>query len=270
MVICRSLSTQSGDKSAPKWAGEYEVITWCMGLICRRGVGVFSCIKCNSSRALHLTNLNLFSVRSTVTTTKWLKKVCLDVSSRLNLPLLTIVSKHSRAARRGEIVDGEAKLLERIANTENNDIKKSIIRTTIKNENLLARKMELNRVRKKGNKKNSSADKHKSDRGIKVEGILATKIQQSIDRARFVQNARKSGWEQINKSVNLQPRKENAEELAKTQAQIEKEEEDEYVKQFYIDAGKEEDAGKKEVKKEEAKANALKGNVFALLDETEA
>lgn len=125
-------------------------------------------------------------------------------------------------------------------------------------------------MRKRGNKKNNSAVKHKSDRGLKVEGILATKIQQSIDRARFVQNARKSGWEQINKSVNLVLKKEEVEDLAKSQAQIEKEEEDEYVKQFYMDAGKEDDVEKKEAKREEVKAGAMKGNVFALLDEAEA
>lgn len=181
--------------------------------------------------------------------------------------LLTPVSKHSRAARRGEIsTDGEAKLLERIAKSENNDVKKSIIRTTIKNENLLARKMELDKVRKRGNKKNNNAIKHKNDRGIKVEGVLATKIQQSIERARFVQNARKSGWEQINKSIDISAKVEQFDKPEKTQAQIEKEEEDEYVKQFYTDAGNKE----VEEKKKEEKVNASKGNVFALLEETEA
>lgn len=195
----------------------------------------------------------------------------MEVSSNLIFQLLTPVSKHSRAARRGEInVDGVAKLLERIAKTESIDVKKSIIRTTIKNENLLARKMELDKVKKRGNKKNNSAIKYKNDRGIKVEGILATKIQQSIDRARFVQNARKSGWEQINKTINIETTSGNFEEPVKTQAQIEKEEEDEYVKQLYTDTGKDGEMEKEEVKKEEVKANGLKGNVFALLDETEA
>lgn len=130
--------------------------------------------------------------------------------------------------------------------------------------------MELDKVKKRGNKKNNSAIKHKNDRGIKVEGILATKIQQSIDRARFVQNARKSGWEQINKTINIETTSGNFEEPVKTQAQIEKDEEDEYVKQFYTDAGKDGEMEKEEVKKEEVKANGSKGNVFALLDEAEA
>lgn len=126
--------------------------------------------------------------------------------------------------------------------------------------------MELDKVRKRGNKKNNNAIKHKNDRGIKVEGVLATKIQQSIDRARFVQNARKSGWEQINKSIVISTKIEEFEKPEKTQAQIEKEEEDEYVKQFYTDAGNKEAVEKKK----EEKVNASTGNVFALLEETEA
>lgn len=154
--------------------------------------------------------------------------------------------------------------MEKIAKSENNDVKKSIIRTTIKNENLLARKMEMDKIRKKGNKKLNNALKHKSDRGTKVEGILATKIQQSIDRAKFVQHARKSGWDQINKSINIRPSTLEKEEPAKTQAQIEQEQEDEYVKQFYTNDS---EAKEEEKKKVDQPKN---GNVFALLDEAEA
>lgn len=154
--------------------------------------------------------------------------------------------------------------MEKIAKSENNDVKKSIIRTTIKNENLLARKMEMDKIRKKGNKKLNNALKHKSDRGTKVEGILATKIQQSIDRAKFVQHARKSGWDQINKSINIRPSTLENEEPAKTQAQIEQEQEDEYVRQFYTNDSEPKEEEKKKVDQPK------NGNVFALLDEAEA
>lgn len=152
--------------------------------------------------------------------------------------------------------------MEKIAKTENSDVKKSIIRTTIKNENLLARKMELDKVRKRGNKKKTSTLKHKNDRGVNVEGILATKIQQSIDRAKYVQSARKAGWDQINKSITIKSVGGESQEPTKTQAQIDRDEEDEYVKQFY--------ANTSEPQVEKPAPTPSSGNVFALLEEAEA
>lgn len=155
--------------------------------------------------------------------------------------------------------------MERIAKSDNNDVKKSIIRTTIKNENLLARKMEMEKVKKKGHKKKNNAIKHKTDRGTKVEGILATKILQSIERAKFVQNARKAGWDQINKSINIKSTHNDKEDAVKTQAQIEQEEEDEYVKQFYTTVNDSESA-----RKPKDSVKPSNNNVFALLNEAEA
>lgn len=80
-------------------------------------------------------------------------------------------------------------------------MRKSIIRTAIKNENLLAKKMESLRVKK--NTKKTSSLKHKLQRSSKLDGVLGTKIEQSIARARFVQGSRKAGWEQINKSLTV-------------------------------------------------------------------
>lgn len=140
---------------------------------------------------------------------------------------------------------------------ENSDVKKSIIRTTIKNENLLAKKMELNRIKKKGNKKLNSALKHKSERTSKLQGVLSTKIQQSIERAKYVQNARKSGWDKINKSIEVSNALVERAGVPSEQEQ-QQAEEDEYVKQFFADGPAEE---KKEEKKEEKN-----GNIFALLD----
>lgn len=172
------------------------------------------------------------------------------------------VSKRSRAARRGEVsLDGEAKLLENIPKAENDDVKKSIIRTTIKNENLLAKKMEMEKIKKKGNKKKTSAFKSKTDKGLRVEGVLASKIQQSIDRARYVQSARKAGWDQINKTIQIKnDLLENAPQPAAepTAEEMEQQEEDDYVDEFFNNE-----------KKVEETPKVLK-NAFALLDETEA
>lgn len=90
-------------------------------------------------------------------------------------------------------LDPEAKKLANIPKGEDNEVRKSIIRTTIKNENLLARKME-SKVKKKQPKK-------KLLRASNLDGVLASKIQQSIERAKYVQGARKAGWEQINKEA---------------------------------------------------------------------
>jgi hypothetical protein len=182
--------------------------------------------------------------------------------------LLTVVSKHSRAARRGEIVDGgEARLLEKLPK-ENDGVRKSIIRTSIKNENLLANKMENLKIRKT-NKKKTSALKHKLDRSTKVDGVLQSKIEQSIARAKYVQAARKSGWEQINSNIDIKGVSEEAEKK-KTAKEIEKEEEDAYVDQFFkSDEEKEEKEEKDDVPKQQVSfTNA--GNVFAALEETEA
>ena len=114
------------------------------------------------------------------------------------------VSKHSRAARRGLIdtdSSGEAKSLESLPR-ENSGVKKSIIRTTIKNENLLNKKLEKSKI-KKINKKQTSALKHRVERSGKLSGVLETKIEKSIARAKYVQNARKSGWDKINQTIIL-------------------------------------------------------------------
>lgn len=111
------------------------------------------------------------------------------------------ISKHSRAARRGLIRDvGEARDLELVPKVDGGEIKKTIIRNTISNENLLNRKMENSRIRKH-NKKKTSALVHKVERNQKLGGVLITKIEQSITRARYIQGLRKAGWDQINKSI---------------------------------------------------------------------
>lgn len=150
------------------------------------------------------------------------------------------MSKHSRAARRGLIEDeGEAKELASIPKAESSDVKKSIIRTTIKNENLLAKKMENSKIRKsKASTKKTNTLKKKIDRSDKLSGVLSTKIEQSIARAKYVQSARKANWSQIDKSA-LEGMSVNISALEKpkpkTEAELEKEEEDAYVADFYND-----------------------------------
>lgn len=121
---------------------------------------------------------------------------------------------------------------------ESDELKKSIIRTTIKNENLLAKLMEKAKIRKKFNKKLNNSLRHKADRSTKVEGVLATKIQQSIERAKYIQRTRKSGWDQINRTLNMKLSKERKESvLEKTKEDADQEAEDEYVRNFYADVG---------------------------------
>lgn len=177
-------------------------------------------------------------------------------------PLLTVVSKHSRAARRGEIDEGgEARLLEKLAK-ENDGVKKSIIRTSIKNENLLAKKMENLKIRK-ANRKKTSALKHRLERSGKVDGVLQSKIEQSIARAKYVQGARKSGWEQINNKIDILGASEEADKK-KPAKEIEREEEDAYVDQFFKSDDEKDDSPSHQV------PVANSGNVFAALEETEA
>lgn len=177
------------------------------------------------------------------------------------------MSKRSRAARRGEVdLEGEAKSLASVPKAENSDVRKSIIRTTIKNENLLAKKMEKDAIRKKSNKKKTSALKHKLGRGLKLDGVLASKIQQSIDRAKYVQTARKLGWDQINKGLNVKTveelRKQDKLEKPRTEEEMEMDEEDAYVEEFFKDTKSTPEEAKTERKPDQ--------NAFALLEETEA
>ncbi|KAK6463609.1 Alb1-domain-containing protein [Scheffersomyces coipomensis] len=191
------------------------------------------------------------------------------------------ISKRSRAARRGEIADeGEAKELSNIAKPESNDVRKSIIRTTIKNENLLMKKMEDSKIRKaaNSNKKKSNALRSKVERNDKLSGVLAGKIEQSIARAKYVQTTRKSGWERINKSITIASEisiidtasKDDKEDddvaREKTAEEIEKEAEDAYVRDFY---GEDKPEGKEE-EEESVPIVSLSNNRFALLEETES
>lgn len=112
------------------------------------------------------------------------------------------VLKRSRAARRGLLEEGDGKDLHKLPRAEPQAVKKSIIRTTIKNENLLARKMEALKI-----KKNKKPTKSLRSQTVDKQGVLLAKIAQSIARAKMVQNARKAGWDQINRAAKVQTEK---------------------------------------------------------------
>lgn len=159
-------------------------------------------------------------------------------------------SKHSRAARRGEVESHEAKELAQLPKQETN-LKKTIIRSTILSENLLAKKLENKRNK---NKKQGKAIK--TSRTTNLNGILSTKIEHSIARYNFIKSKRNVGWDKINQDIKVSNPVEQEEQ--QNQKDLEQQEEDEYVKQFF-----EQDEPKK------APSSAT-FNKFALLDESEA
>lgn len=151
----------------------------------------------------------------------------------------------------------------------------------------MAKKLEKDKVRKKGNKKLNNSLKHKADRSTKVEGVLATKIQQSIERAKFIQTTRRAGWDQINKTIKLGGSSEleseeggdrasvREQKRAEAQArlQAEKEAEDEYIRYFRAGLeskdGKDGEEGEEEKQEEEEKpagASYVPQNRFSILE----
>lgn len=130
------------------------------------------------------------------------------------------------------------------------------------------KKIENQKV-KKYNKKKTSSLKHRLDRSVKVEGVLSHKIQESLKRAKYVQNARKSGWEQINKNIDIQNNLSEFEiaETEKTQEQLDQEDEDAYVADVFSNDNKSNDVNNDNKSQNENK-NYI--NKFALLEEIDA
>ena len=144
----------------------------------------------------------------------------------------------------------------------NDDVKSSIIRTTIKNENLLNKKMEMKQL-SKINKKKNNALKSKKDRSAKIAGILGEKIEQSISRAKYVQSSRKSGWDLINKGIKINQSASILTAEEPSAEDIEKAEEDAYVAEFFADSNKATSTNNKV-------SGQRNTNAFSLLEETEA
>lgn len=131
--------------------------------------------------------------------------------------------------------------------------------------------MEKDKIRKKSNKKLNNQLRHKADRSTKVEGVLATKIQQSIERAKFVQTTRKAGWDQINRTLTISSSASDKEKkLAVEQAEedMDRQAEDQYVKDFYGDseANMTDDVGVPEKPTTDVLEKLKSTNRFALLE----
>ncbi|GMM28472.1 Ecm1 protein [Martiniozyma asiatica (nom. inval.)] len=131
------------------------------------------------------------------------------------------ISKHSRAARRGELdkfESSEAQELAKQPRHESTDVITPMIRSSLdKNQQLLNNKL-TSRVEKKKQalemlkngvannatgikKKNSLISKtikSKQRKFLSVDGRLGNKIEKSIRRNKIVANLRKTGWEKIN------------------------------------------------------------------------
>lgn len=128
------------------------------------------------------------------------------------------ISKHSRAARRGEIdpfESAETKELASIPRLENTDTVSPLIRSSInKNQQLLNDKMSKiskastklkpgdNIVTMHNNKKKqhmvSKTIRTKHHKFQNIEGRLDMKIEKALKRKKLVGNLRKTGWERIN------------------------------------------------------------------------
>lgn len=119
----------------------------------------------------------------------------------------SLVSKHSRAARRNEIDEPEAKSLAALPRAEKTDLTSAIIRaTTKKNEDLLNNKMKKKepktQIQKDEARKASNLSKLKMEKAIMQNEILQDKILKSKQRSKYVQTSRKQNWDAINQSVN--------------------------------------------------------------------
>lgn len=167
-----------------------------------------------------------------------------------------VVSKHSRAARRNEIQEPEAKALETLPRAEKTDLTSVIIRATAKkNEDLLTSKMnKKERSKNKVTKKSTpvtNINKERVERAINLSERLEGKISKSKQRAKMVQTTRKANWDVINSEVKIRT---ETLEAASDDKDSEKLQEDSMVDDFY------------EVDK--PKIQTAK-NAFALLDEVE-
>lgn len=155
--------------------------------------------------------LQLISIKSRVCDTiqtapaqpqRWLRRVCVHRISSLQCTNLS-VSKHSRAARRNEIVEPEGKTLSTLPRADKTDLTSSMIRTMKKNEDLLAQKMHKKERTKvsKNQVVSSNVDKEKLERAISLGERLEGKIHKAKQRAKMVQKTRKSNWDMINSTV---------------------------------------------------------------------
>ncbi|SCU79810.1 LAME_0B00452g1_1 [Lachancea meyersii CBS 8951] len=118
------------------------------------------------------------------------------------------VSKNSRASRRFEALDTEAQTLAQLPRAQDLDVTNKLIRTASKNEQLLEAKMRKkdktsNKVGKKTIKKSAleNLDSERVARALNISSRLDGKVEKAKTRAKYVQSARKAGWESTNESI---------------------------------------------------------------------
>ncbi|EDO15759.1 hypothetical protein Kpol_1049p17 [Vanderwaltozyma polyspora DSM 70294] len=123
------------------------------------------------------------------------------------------VTKNSRAARRGltEVFEPEANSLSELPRAQKTDLTNILVRTAAKNEALLDAKIGKKRAKKSGiNKKalelkltetETLIEKQKLQRALNITNRLDGKIAKSVARAKYVQKARKAGWETTNQLI---------------------------------------------------------------------
>ncbi|SCU82314.1 LAFA_0C10462g1_1 [Lachancea sp. 'fantastica'] len=118
------------------------------------------------------------------------------------------VSKNSRASRRYEALDTEAQTLAQLPRAQNLDVTNKLIRTASKSERLLEAKMKKKertgkKVGKKDIKKGAleNLDSDRVARALNITNRLDGKVEKAKARAKYVQAARKAGWESTNESI---------------------------------------------------------------------
>lgn len=115
------------------------------------------------------------------------------------------ISRNSRAARNGEACEPEAKSLEQLPRAEKTNLTNVLLRTTAKNEALLEAKLHKKSKNKISKKRSStlsnSLDAGKVERALNITSRLDGKIAKSINRAKYIQTARKAGWDSTNDKI---------------------------------------------------------------------
>ncbi|CEP64893.1 Ecm1p LALA0_S14e01640g [Lachancea lanzarotensis] len=118
------------------------------------------------------------------------------------------VSKNSRASRRFEALDTEAQTLAQLPRAQNVDVTNKLIRTASKSERLLDAKMKKKersgkKVGKKDTKKSAleNLDSDRVARALNITSRLDGKVEKATARAKYVQGARKAGWDSTNESI---------------------------------------------------------------------
>lgn len=122
------------------------------------------------------------------------------------------LSKHSRAARRGADEAPVSKQIDEVPRAQKTDLTNILVRTAAKNEALLDARLQKKKKHRVGKKSLRSklneavvgSEKERFQRALNIASKLDGKIAKSISRAKYVQNARKAGWDSINEQIKME------------------------------------------------------------------